>query len=383
MLIHIGPPKTGTSAIQYWLNCNGRILSENGFYYPRHAIDKNKVSSGNLLSIFDLDGVKLSVNNKKIGLLLKKFECSNAHTLLLSSERFFTELELLNRLFDGAKFIAYVISPLDFAESVYTQSVKRQGNTEPIRLASGLNSPIAELKNAIERIGMKRFHLRAYSKDFFIHGGVVNDFLSYMNINPPSGLFSQKINPSYCFEALEVKRWLNQFCLDSAIDSIIDTILQQFDQGDRYFSCIPPDAYEKYRAENVDVLIDFCQRYEVVNGGRLMEIVKKQSQRTYRKQAATEEEVMAVVAFIKIKAKPLYGYLCNYIHAHSSMDRSMGDYRKSFTSLASKSVFSDSHAPFWLNSTSWDQKLRLLLMRWGWLYELFVSMSRRIRKPKK
>ena len=381
MLIHIGPPKTGTSAIQYWLNCNRKILTENGYYYPRHAIDKNKVSSGNILSIFDLNNQKLSINNKKIRILLKKFKHSNAHTLLLSSEIFFfTDLELLSRLFGNTKFIAYIISPLDFLESGYIQSVKRRGNTETITLSTKLNSPTAELKDAISRIGMKRFHLRAYNKDLFEHGDVVDDFLSFIKITRHSRLSSHKINPSYCFEALEVKRWLNQFHMDSAIDSMIDAVLQQFDQSNRYFSCIPPAVYEKYRIQSIDSLADFCGRYEVVNGDRLMKLVRKRSQRAYRKQALTEEEVAAVASFIKMKIKPLYFYICRYIHAQSSMDCGMSGYRKSFTDLPPKSIFSNPCGSFSFHPISWEQKLRLLLIRWRRLYVFFDSMSRRIRK---
>ena len=65
--IHVGPPKTGTSAVQKWLNSNQRFLKENGIYYPSHNVDSNGVSSGNVRSIYDVDESKqLTLNTDNL-----------------------------------------------------------------------------------------------------------------------------------------------------------------------------------------------------------------------------------------------------------------------------------------------------------------------------
>ena len=43
---HIGPGKTGTSAIQAWLQSNQAWLKKNSVLYPEHELDINNVSSG-------------------------------------------------------------------------------------------------------------------------------------------------------------------------------------------------------------------------------------------------------------------------------------------------------------------------------------------------
>ena len=35
LILHVGPPKTGTTSLQAGLNAMRRLLRENGVYYPR------------------------------------------------------------------------------------------------------------------------------------------------------------------------------------------------------------------------------------------------------------------------------------------------------------------------------------------------------------
>ncbi|MFT4941694.1 MAG: hypothetical protein ACI88A_004764, partial [Paraglaciecola sp.] len=135
IFIHIGPPKTGSSAIQNWLCNNADYLSRQGIYYPTHDSDVNKISSGNVLSIYDRQEDKsLEFNESKVTELLERFNNGDWHTLLLSSEYFYNNCEELSKIFQDAIFIAYIRSPLEFLESTYNQSVKRHGNTKEILL---------------------------------------------------------------------------------------------------------------------------------------------------------------------------------------------------------------------------------------------------------
>ena len=55
VILHVGPGKTGSSAIQKWLNEHSDTLLSEGVFYPEHSLDENGVSSGNALSIFEYD----------------------------------------------------------------------------------------------------------------------------------------------------------------------------------------------------------------------------------------------------------------------------------------------------------------------------------------
>ena len=62
--IHVGPPKTGTSAVQKWLSSNQSFLKKQGVFYPSHSVDANGVSSGNVKSVYDIDENKQLCLNK-------------------------------------------------------------------------------------------------------------------------------------------------------------------------------------------------------------------------------------------------------------------------------------------------------------------------------
>ena len=46
VVLHIGAPKTGTSAIQAYLSAHREQLSEAGYRYPRHPVDENNIGGG-------------------------------------------------------------------------------------------------------------------------------------------------------------------------------------------------------------------------------------------------------------------------------------------------------------------------------------------------
>lgn len=66
-IFHIGPPKTGTSAIQYWCETHRDELLKHNIYYPAHDVDANGISPGNLQSIYSIgeENNHLTLNTKK------------------------------------------------------------------------------------------------------------------------------------------------------------------------------------------------------------------------------------------------------------------------------------------------------------------------------
>ena len=76
IIVHQGPAKTGTSALQYFLLKNQNELKKVGYHYPTHKIDENNISGGHYNRKFNI---------KKT---ISEFLESNYHTLILSSEQF-------------------------------------------------------------------------------------------------------------------------------------------------------------------------------------------------------------------------------------------------------------------------------------------------------
>lgn len=147
LILHIGTPKTGTSAVQQFLHRNQRTLMEYGFHYatPRHGSEHaNDVA--NALSIGDSRAVQAFLARH-----VKSARRSGAGTVLISSENFYAKNVLVamqrqqvlpnalerDRTFvktlrallpDGiatCRIVCYFRRPDRYAESLYNQHVKR------------------------------------------------------------------------------------------------------------------------------------------------------------------------------------------------------------------------------------------------------------------
>lgn len=310
ILIHIGPPKSGTSAIQYTLNWNRDILRSNGIEYPEHEVGHNGISSGNMSIILSLnENGQWQVCENKVINLLDEFERSEHHTLLLSSEYFFYLANVIAELIPQAQFIAYLRCPLETFESSYNQSVKRHYKTTAISFGKNLHiTTLNILTETIKQIGKKRFILRAYLPISEKEYNLIEDFWIAVDLPhlPSSKLVT---NNSYSFEALEFKRWLNQFELIN-LDSEIDQALQAFSNGIKLFSFLPKDQFERYQKQALHNIRDFVHGNKVFNGKVLLKYLKNRSSLKLMDQSLSKEKLISVCDHLALHHPELYAQIC-------------------------------------------------------------------------
>ena len=211
IILHVGPGKTGSSAIQHWLVKQRKELADHGIYYPEHKLDSNGISAGHALTLFDRDkDQNLVISTKKVAKLKEGFAASNCHTLLLSSEAFAVRIESIIAQFPKCKVIYYFRSPIESAESVYNQSIKRHFNTKVFNTRRMNIKRLEEFFGIVKNNASVELDIRPYGKAFFKRGDIVSDFMDAVdptfNVHAPSRV----INTSYSFEALEFKRLLNE-----------------------------------------------------------------------------------------------------------------------------------------------------------------------------
>jgi hypothetical protein len=146
LILHIGTHKTGTTALQRFLYANRERLAAHGFHYatPPHLQEANLIANA------------LNVGKNRVGrdFLAKHLECahrSGAHTILASAENFYAMsvqaamqrrevctnaverdhalIEILQSLvpenIDVSEIVCYLRRPDRYAESLYSQHVKR------------------------------------------------------------------------------------------------------------------------------------------------------------------------------------------------------------------------------------------------------------------
>ncbi|WP_282167770.1 hypothetical protein [Shewanella japonica] len=299
IVIHAGPGKTGTSAIQHWLNSNRETLSSEGIYYPEHQLDANNVSSGNLYSIYDrLTSGMLALNTQKLLNLKRDFENRTESILLLSSEFFFLRVVELLEVFPEAEFIFYLRNPIELFESNYNQGVKRQQNTEPFRLPERVNFKVfSVLGGLLEHDKNIKITIRPYSKKEFYKGNIVNDFLNILSVGSLK-VETTKINSSYSLEALEFKRNAN-FFLEGSDAIELDLALQAYNLGEFNYSLITPAKFTKQKTLVLKQLDGFIDKYDLSHLISFRDELSSLNQKNYKKQSATLGMFNSVLTYIK------------------------------------------------------------------------------------
>ena len=215
--LHIGTPKTGTSAIQKFLLNNDKLLDEHGFVYPSHGLDPNGISSGNGAYLINLMKADRKEEAKKH--LDKLLENSKGKTLILSSEDFYSYPELTYELMPDAKIIVYIREQSDLIRADYNQSIKRHFQVHFFERA--LNAAFSRndgffnfdlLKTWYALYGSHQIILHVYDIRNFNGGNIVYDFLNSLGINDENAIHvdSNKVNTSYHEDALRFKLWFNR-----------------------------------------------------------------------------------------------------------------------------------------------------------------------------
>lgn len=248
VVLHIGAPKTGSSAIQRFCLNNRDQLLRAGYYYPRHFVDKNGVSGGH-----SLVGKLLRENRvRKANLYFRMMLLAarlRGKTLLLSSESFYRNARKFGPLLQGlnVRVIGWFRHPVEALVSSYNQSVKRHFWTSDISEmlnerfmktgAANLNGrrlrlwadtvgdryctflPYVKEPKASDPVDVEAIE-RVWLRALGVDTGQVENF----------AFDDKRVNRSYVEEALELKRMLNLVLLpeESGLASRVDWALQDF-----------------------------------------------------------------------------------------------------------------------------------------------------------
>tara|TARA_Y100001970_G_scaffold236774_1_gene296770 strand:- start:3782 stop:5620 length:1839 start_codon:yes stop_codon:yes gene_type:complete len=334
--IHVGPPKTGTSAIQKWCLDNKTLLLGYGIYYPEHDVDPNGVSSGNLLSLFERteDG-ELVYSKKKYKKLLKDAKALGVDTILLSSEFFFKKIAVIAEAIPEAVFVAYIRFELSLIESGYNQSVKRHGKTELLKISQRLRSQSLSLINSfIYEYGSQRFVLRSYNDKTFSGGNIVSDLLEAVGVavdECKSLPVPRRINTGYSLEGLEFKRWFNKFEA-GYLQEPLDRFLQhEARNADLTYSILSGSEFCRSKKLLLKELKLFCNKNSVHNGDLLF----KDSE--LFEQGNVKLQHIGLVTFIRL----VRDFLQFEQDAHNLLSRFISEFKGEANSAEDSARFSE------------------------------------------
>jgi len=224
MILHVGMPKTGSSALQSWANVNRKVLLQNGIDYPETS--SNFIQPKHQELIADLSQTKTKS--------LESFINRNiSPTLFLSTEG------LTNHLYDFRPlalrnfrrvtahmqlhvFMVYRKSQ-DWLKAQYKQalvnpSISKYGYGTSKTFSEYVKLPrnilLTATKHVIEDVkaayGAYQVTAVEFEQDWFL------DFLALLNLNPNNFSLPSHINQSISDDEAELIRQLNGLLLDEA-----------------------------------------------------------------------------------------------------------------------------------------------------------------------
>lgn len=137
LIVHVGPGKTGTSAIQNALSENNDILKKNGFYYPMDG--DRTLFAGNgaeLARILNSTGNEAELYSEIVSIMYNYAnEAIGCQTIILSNElfagttreRLMVFRAALDEIFERYSIVFFCRDPYWWLHSNWSQSIKRAG----------------------------------------------------------------------------------------------------------------------------------------------------------------------------------------------------------------------------------------------------------------
>lgn len=237
LYLHIGMPKTGSTAIEMFFQDNRNAFRRKGVLYPvtgniffaHHAIP---------LSILDPNSGYGEVKNL-IHYLRNEINCFEGDKIVLSSEHFFgasiydkecykSFLNWINQSFD-VQVIIYFRDQNKLLSSLYCQFVEHSGfkqtYSEMISDQHYQTFPDAERERGMLRdyFDDEQIVLRCFDSKYFVEGDLVKDFLSIIDCSNYGLFFNKKDAPNPSLNKDEA-----EFC------RVINALELNFDGGARF-----------------------------------------------------------------------------------------------------------------------------------------------------
>ena len=221
--LHLGMPKTGTTALQGFVRNNRKLLDQAGLWYMetgRRNLDgtgRLKISQNMIAFYMNQTDQPMQPYQDAMG---QEFQAHQDKTCLVSSEMFYTaDLPRLAQVFadipsDQMRVAFYIRRYSDFFEADFKQRAKNGrlpgGSSDYIkaRLAAIEGNPdrhsyagaMARIRSAFPEVTVVPM---LYDRAEMVGGNVVNDFLSRIGVTLPEGVTSPPSNPSQSRAASE------------------------------------------------------------------------------------------------------------------------------------------------------------------------------------
>ncbi|MFZ3053824.1 MAG: hypothetical protein WA099_10480 [Sulfuricurvum sp.] len=257
LYIHIGLPKTGTSAIQkFFVDNDEKLKNEYDLYYP----DFGRWSDGSHHEIaFALSPNPYTVMKNYEDQMLyldqlgKNIATSNCNNIVLSSECFhlYDNQNFINKFGKSynIKIISYLRRQDEFLESIYKQEIQDCTYKEKRKFDEYKNAKkddlfyFSFLKRWEILANTENIILKTFDIDRLVNQNIIDDFLDIFSIDCKKSDFKivkDKVNVSFTRNVTEYKLLLNSVLVNQNYELVI--ILHQYSQAEMLNGDITVDS---------------------------------------------------------------------------------------------------------------------------------------------
>ncbi|NHN37602.1 hypothetical protein G8764_09885 [Pseudomaricurvus alcaniphilus] len=308
LILHIGFPKTGSTAIQSALAKVEEDLSKNGVTYagfPEEA-KKNKITSGNGVELVQLATVARRPASFDEEKFIKSFVdryFKNNNTAIISSELLGNlnkmQIQELKKFFDSKDLhvipVGCVRNIYDHTYSLYMQSVKRHGDKRAFsEFHEGFFSPQIR---AINEWGSVFDNLKLISYDA-VKENLFFEFLALLEVD---GLVEsinyeahrKKINRSLTIDETFILTYLNKLHDGVFSQRISDSLLYRHPEK-QYSFPVDPSALVDMIKKYTELLNDINFKYQLGGDLKILDLMKLPSYDISREVTSISQDVLDV-----------------------------------------------------------------------------------------
>lgn len=284
IVVHIGAPKAGSSAIQRFCQTNSRSLAKLGYFYPEHPLDVNGVSGGHTQLAGALLNGELAQAEHRLACWLDEAR-QRKLCLLVSGEALYGRAVQMRQLTAGldVRVVGFLRHPIDYLLGNHNQGIKRHMETRRLSqlLMEQAGKPTPHLVGLpllswADAFGDDQCHFLPYRSPGQGVEPIERRFLEVlgMTAEEAQALVGDVTitNRSYVTSALELKRLLNTVLpeLPDTIAHRVDWSLQSYSdnaQGEQSFSQadIPESVRERLLDDLMPQMVPVVARFPALS----------------------------------------------------------------------------------------------------------------------
>ncbi|WP_097012851.1 hypothetical protein [Pseudodesulfovibrio profundus] len=218
LYLHIGLPKTGSTALQCFFKENVEQLRQVGLSYPTSSIRKSGLFDSHAGNGFALSPLHPTYSKREHDNLLNEIVAQPTPNVLISSE-YLSQLtgedikELRSKLTQFKfKIIAYLRRADSYTESCFQQLVKNHGaNAKSKVVTTAARKSVEELVALLSHFEEENVIIRPYERQQFVDGTIFSDFMDAVGLELTDEYHvpNKIINPGFDRDYLELRMMLN------------------------------------------------------------------------------------------------------------------------------------------------------------------------------